>query len=60
MNFLMKLKKKLVINLSFLNLIRRFIIKFIIFLEKLINKKANSVYDRRSILELLKHYLNLY
>jgi len=56
----MKFKKKLFNNLGIINLIRRSIIKLILIIQKLNYKKINSVYDKSSILELSKHYLNVY
>ena len=48
-------------NLRIINFIRRIVVKLIVIIDKKTNSnKKNSVYDKKTILEIFKHYLNFY
>ena len=57
----MKFNFNINLNLGIINIFRKLIIKLILRIEKVINpKKQSSNYERKTLLELSKHYLNFY
>ena len=57
----MSYKKKINFNFRIINIIRRLFVKLIVKIQHLTkNNKVDSVFDRRSNLEIFKHNLNFY
>ena len=57
----MSYKKYINYSLGIINIIRRLIVKLIVNIQNLTkNNKVDSVFDRRSNLEIFKHNLNFY
>ena len=57
----MAYKKKINFNFRIINIIRRLFVKLIVKIQNLTkNNKVDSVFDKRSNLEIFKHHLNFY
>ena len=55
----MSYKKKINFNFRIINIIRRLFVKLIVKIQNLTkNNKVDSVFDKRSNLEIFKHNLN--